>query len=133
MLKQLLGKTQTRKPASSDPLDIMRYTRFKPRKIRTIQPMAAPEATTAGGQDCAMHSDAHSASRTSVPKAPVSVARPRQIQKSTEINLSEHLYSEAAISVALLRRSLPMRFRDVDARKQKTMAPFASPMKYAIG
>tara|TARA_R110002094_G_scaffold30511_2_gene42997 strand:- start:1002 stop:1358 length:357 start_codon:yes stop_codon:yes gene_type:complete len=37
-------------------------------------------------------------------------------QQSAPINMAAHLYSESEITVDLLRRALPLRFRKIDAR-----------------
>lgn len=133
MLKLLRGKTDKPQPKHSDPLDIRRYTRIAPRETRTVNDAARPAVDVAPAQDCAIHAGVKHPRHSAIPKAPAAVVRPQRVQRKAEINLSEHLYSEAAISVSLLRRSLPGRFRDVDMRKQNALASFDSPLKYAVG
>jgi hypothetical protein len=124
MLRLLRGKVETPQPKYSDPLDIRRYTRIEPRETHSAKQM--PQA-------CEVAVAPKRVRPSSIPKAPVMPQRPQRMDKTTEINLSEHLYSDAKISVGLLRRALPQRFGKIDARKQDALTGFESPLKYAIG
>ena len=85
-----------------------RYTRFPHKHRRTLA--TPPTSPTA--------SFTEEPSRQPCETAPVMPRRPsaRGVKERVETtSLADQLHSEAAISTALLRRALPLRFADIDA------------------
>jgi hypothetical protein len=118
MLRLLLGKTEKPTASHPDPLDIMRYTRVEPRESRMINQKPYSRFSAPEKQECEAPSPKAVVRR--VQMAPASTPRPQAVAKA-EVNLAAHLYSDGAISVSLLRRSLPKRFRAIDARRQQAL------------
>ncbi len=140
MLKLLRGKPQEAQPTHRGALDIKRYTRIEPRETRTMNQkaytrFATEEPPKAAVQTCAL--DAASGQivrKVALPKppAPTPAPTPAPVQRAEQPNLAAHLHSEAPVSIALLRRALPQRFREVEARKQDALSTYNDPLKYAF-